>query len=116
MEIKACLVSDDWSSELNTPYLSSCSPVMPRLYGLALGATAATVIFGGLPPLVAHLLATNSGWAVAPGGMIAFVALCVIAVFGICLRRRQLAPDVGLNARAVYPWVMEPICKLSYWN
>ena len=52
-----------------------------RLSGLALGATTATAIFGGLTPLIAHLLVTNSGWAAAPGAMIAFVALCVIAVF-----------------------------------
>ena len=52
-----------------------------RLSGLALGATTATAIFGGLTPLVAHLLVTNSGWAGAPGAMIAFVALFVIIVF-----------------------------------
>jgi MFS transporter, MHS family, proline/betaine transporter len=52
-----------------------------RLSGLALGATTATAIFGGLTPLVAHLLVTNSQWAAAPGAMIAFVALCVIIVF-----------------------------------
>ena len=52
-----------------------------RLSGLALGATTATAFFGGLTPLVAHLLVTNSGWAAAPGAMIAFVALCVIFVF-----------------------------------
>jgi MHS family proline/betaine transporter-like MFS transporter len=52
-----------------------------RLSGLALGATTATAIFGGLTPLFAHLLVTNSGWAAAPGAMIACVALCVIIVF-----------------------------------
>lgn len=52
-----------------------------RLSGLALGATTATAIFGGLTPLFAHLLVTNSGWAAAPGVMIACVALCVIIVF-----------------------------------
>ena len=52
-----------------------------RLSGLALGATTATAIFGGLTPLVAHLLVTKSGWAAAPGAMIACVALCVIIVF-----------------------------------
>ena len=52
-----------------------------RLSGLALSATTATAIFGGLTPLVAHLLVTNSGWAAAPGAMIACVALCVIIVF-----------------------------------
>ncbi len=52
-----------------------------RLSGLALGATTATAIFGGLTPLVAHLLVTNTGWAAAPGAMIAAVALCVSIVF-----------------------------------
>lgn len=52
-----------------------------RLSGLALGATTATAIFGGLTPLVAHLLVTNSKWAAAPGAMIAVVATCVIIVF-----------------------------------
>jgi MFS transporter, MHS family, proline/betaine transporter len=52
-----------------------------RLSGLALGATTATAIFGGLTPLIAHLLVTTSEWPAAPGAMIAFVALCVIIVF-----------------------------------
>jgi MHS family proline/betaine transporter-like MFS transporter len=52
-----------------------------RLSGLALGATTATAIFGGLTPLVAHLLVTNSKWNAAPGAMIALVAACVIFVF-----------------------------------
>lgn len=52
-----------------------------RLSGLALGATTATAIFGGLTPLVAHLWVTNSQWAAAPGAMIALVAMCVIFVF-----------------------------------
>jgi len=52
-----------------------------RLSGLALGATTATAVFGGLAPLVAHLLVTRSGWEGAPGAMIACVALCVIVVF-----------------------------------
>lgn len=52
-----------------------------RLSGLALGATTATAVFGGLTPLLAHLAITGSGWAAAPGAMIAAVALCVIGVF-----------------------------------
>ncbi len=52
-----------------------------RLSGLALGATTATAVFGGLTPLTAHLLVTQSGWAGAPGAMIACVSLCVITVF-----------------------------------
>ncbi len=52
-----------------------------RLSGLALGATTATALFGGLTPLVAYLVVENSGWAAAPGAMIAIVALCVVLVF-----------------------------------
>ena len=52
-----------------------------RLSGLALGATTATAIFGGLTPLVAHLLVTKSEWPAAPGAMIACVSVCVIIVF-----------------------------------
>lgn len=63
-----------------------------RLSGLALGATTATAIFGGLTPLVAHLLVTNSGWDAAPGAMIAFVSLCVILVFW---RMPETAPAHG---------------------
>ena len=51
-----------------------------RLSGLALGATTATAIFGGLTPLVALLLTQETGWAAAPGAMIAVVALCVLPV------------------------------------
>jgi len=52
-----------------------------RLSGLALGATTATAVFGGLTPLGAHLLVTRTGWPGAPGAMIALVALAVIGVF-----------------------------------
>lgn len=52
-----------------------------RLSGLALGATTATALFGGLTPVVAHMLVTRSSWVGAPGAMIACVALSVIAVF-----------------------------------
>jgi MHS family proline/betaine transporter-like MFS transporter len=52
-----------------------------RLSGLAFGNTAATAIFGGLTPLIAHLLIARTGWAMAPGAMIAVVALCVLPVF-----------------------------------
>jgi MHS family proline/betaine transporter-like MFS transporter len=52
-----------------------------RITGLALGATMATAIFGGLTPYVAQLLVERTGWATAPGIMIALVALCVLPVF-----------------------------------
>ncbi len=51
-----------------------------RLTGLALGATAATAIFGGLAPYVAHVLTERSGSATAPGAMIVLVALGVLPV------------------------------------
>src|SRR4029077_191539 len=52
-----------------------------RVTGLALGATMATAIFGGLTPYVAQLLVERTGWAMAPGAMIAVVALCVLPVY-----------------------------------
>ena len=51
-----------------------------RLSGLALGATAATAIFGGLTPYVAEVLMHQTGWPLAPGAMIAVVAICVLPV------------------------------------
>ena len=52
-----------------------------RVTGLALGATMATAVFGGLTPYVAQLLVERTGWTMAPGAMIAFVALCVLPIF-----------------------------------
>ena len=49
-----------------------------RLTGLALGATTATAIFGGLTPYTAQLLTDRSGWSSTPGLMIAIVALVVL--------------------------------------
>ena len=51
-----------------------------RLSGLALGATAATAVFGGLTPFVAELLIARTGWPLVPGAMIALVALLVLPV------------------------------------
>ncbi len=51
-----------------------------RLTGLALGATSATALFGGLTPWLAHLLMDATHWAMVPGAMIAVVALCVLPV------------------------------------
>lgn len=56
-------------------------PGEARLSGLALGATAATALFGGLSPYAAHRLLEWSGWAPAPGAIMAVVALAVIPVF-----------------------------------
>jgi MHS family proline/betaine transporter-like MFS transporter len=60
-----------------------------RITGLALGATMATAVFGGLTPYGAQLLVERTGWATAPGIMIAVVALCVLPVL---LRMRETAP------------------------
>lgn len=52
-----------------------------RVTGLALGATMATAIFGGLTPYVAQLLVERTGLTMAPGVMIAVVAICVLPTF-----------------------------------
>src|SRR5437764_11862673 len=60
-----------------------------RITGLALGATMATAIFGGLTPYAAQLLVERTGWATAPGIMIALVGLAVLPVM---LTLRETAP------------------------
>jgi MFS transporter, MHS family, proline/betaine transporter len=60
-----------------------------RVTGLALGATMATAIFGGLTPWVAQLLVERTGWTMAPGAMIAVVSLCVLPIF---YRMKETAP------------------------
>lgn len=56
-------------------------PGEARLSGLALGATTATAIFGGLTPYLAQLLMERTGSPMVPGAMIAVVALCVLPLF-----------------------------------
>jgi MHS family proline/betaine transporter-like MFS transporter len=51
-----------------------------RVSGLALGATSATAIFGGLTPFAAQILTERTGWAMVPGAMIAMVALGALPV------------------------------------
>lgn len=63
-----------------------------RVTGLALGATMATAIFGGLTPYIAQLLVERTGWSMAPGAMIALVAIAVLPVF---LAMRETAPLSG---------------------
>jgi len=60
-----------------------------RLSGLALGATAATAIFGGATPWIAQLLTGQTGSLMVPGIMIAVVALCALPVF---LRLPETSP------------------------
>lgn len=52
-----------------------------RVSGLALGATVATAIFGGLTPWLAQIWVEASGRPEIPGLMIALVALAVAPVF-----------------------------------
>ena len=61
-----------------------------RITGLALGATMATAIFGGLTPLAAQWLVERTGWPSAPGIMIAVVAVGVLPVL---LGLRETAPS-----------------------
>jgi MFS transporter, MHS family, proline/betaine transporter len=63
-----------------------------RITGLALGATGATAIFGGLTPFLAQLLVERTGWTMAPGAMIAVVGLAVLPLF---LLMRETAPRVA---------------------
>ncbi len=62
-----------------------------RVTGLALGATGATAIFGGLTPFLAQFLVERTGFAIAPGVMIAAVSLCVLPLF---LTMAETAPSV----------------------
>ena len=60
-----------------------------RVSGLALGATSATAIFGGLTPYAAQLLLDRTGAPMAPGVLIAGVAMCALPVL---LTMRETAP------------------------
>lgn len=72
-----------------------------RLSGLALGVTTATAIFGGVAPWLAQTLTEDLGSAVAPGAMIALVALAVAPVFYAMpeTRPRQSKQDRGNGGR-----------------
>jgi MHS family proline/betaine transporter-like MFS transporter len=64
-----------------------------RVSGLALGATVASAIFGGLTPYLAQVLIEDTGRHEIPGLMIAVVALCVLPVF---LTMRETRPAQSL--------------------
>lgn len=66
-----------------------------RVSGLALGATMATAIFGGMTPYVAQILLDRTGMPAAPGLMIAAVALAVLPWL---LRMNETAPRVRARA------------------
>jgi len=51
-----------------------------RISGLALGATSATAIFGGLTPFAAQILTEQTGMPIIPGVMIAAVAVGILPV------------------------------------
>jgi MHS family proline/betaine transporter-like MFS transporter len=72
-------------------------PGEARITGLALGATMATAVFGGLTPFVAQLLVQRTGWPSAPGIMIALVALAVLPVM---LTLRETAPSASRTPSA----------------
>jgi MFS transporter, MHS family, proline/betaine transporter len=67
-----------------------------RVTGLALGATGATAIFGGLTPYVAQLLIERTGLSIAPGAMIALVGICVLPLF---LVMKETAPRAVARAQ-----------------
>lgn len=60
-----------------------------RVSGLALGATLATALFGGLTPYLAQILVEQTGQPQMPGIMIALVAFAVAPVF---LMMRETRP------------------------
>ncbi len=60
-----------------------------RLTGLALGATFATAIFGGVTPWLAQLLVGRTGEPAIPGLMIALVG---VAILPILIRMRETRP------------------------
>jgi len=66
-----------------------------RLTGLALGGTVATTVFGGLAPYATQLTVTTTTWAVAPGLLIAVVALLTVPA----IRTSPETSAVGLPSR-----------------
>ncbi|MGQ4361660.1 MFS transporter [Streptomyces sp. SAS_272] len=73
-------------------------PVAQRLSGLALGATAATALFGGLTPYASQVLVDSTGWALIPGALVAATALAVL---------RRL-PETAPAVRAPQPGPLAP--------
>ncbi|WP_198670137.1 MFS transporter [Dyella sp. C9] len=67
-------------SAVGAPATAEQFPGEGRLSGLALGATLATAIFGGMTPFLAELLVKLTGWNAVPGALIAVTALAVLPV------------------------------------
>jgi MHS family proline/betaine transporter-like MFS transporter len=96
---------------VGVPATAEQFPVHGRLSGLALSGTAATAVFGGAAPVVAQLLTERSSLAIAPGGMIAVVALAVLPVIiampetNPMIRRRQEAriASQGVDPEGLHP-------------
>jgi len=77
-------------SAVGAPATAEQFPGEGRLSGLALGVTVATAIFGGVTPFLAEWLVGRTGWAAAPGAMIAVIALLVLPVL---LTMPETRPD-----------------------
>jgi MHS family proline/betaine transporter-like MFS transporter len=88
-------------SAVGAPATAEQFPGEGRLSGLALGATVATALFGGLTPFLAELLVQRTGWAALPGAMIATVALLVMPVFLTMPETRPRRIGFGVRGRAV---------------
>jgi MHS family proline/betaine transporter-like MFS transporter len=71
-----------------------------RISGLALGATTATAIFGGLTPYVAQVLTERTGWPLVPGAMIAVVA---VSVLPILIALPETAPTKLIMLKTLQP-------------
>jgi MHS family proline/betaine transporter-like MFS transporter len=67
-------------SAVAAPATAEQFPGEGRVSGLALGVTMATAVFGGATPWLAQWWVERSGWAAAPGAMIALVAVLVLPV------------------------------------
>ena len=67
-------------SAVGAPTTAEQFPIEARLLGLALGATVATAIFGGLTPYLAQLLIEYTESTLIPAIMISLVAICVLPV------------------------------------
>jgi len=55
-------------------------PTSGRLTGLAWGNALATAVFGGLTPYASQALIQATGWKLAPGMLVAIIAVAVIPV------------------------------------
>lgn len=73
-------------------------PPSSRLTGLAVGATAATAVFGGVTPYVAQFLTQHTGWSPMPGVLVAIVALAVLPILA---RMPETAPGTRTTTTTI---------------